>query len=151
MKKSALPAVLLLFGVGLGVTGCPVYDSDDVGCFRNQDCAAGYLCDDQSGNCYADPTVAPNACNSPDDCGKNETCGRSGTCVTGDCHFSSVGCVNGYACSSTTGRWECLAQGPANNGGAASGGASTGAGTGGEPNATDGGAPAVMSTAGAGG
>ncbi len=149
MKKSALPATLLLFGVGLSVSGCPVYDSDDVGCLSDQDCADGYLCDDHTGSCYAEPTNASPTCNSPDDCGTNETCGRSGTCQTGDCHFASVGCVNGYACSSSSGRWECLEQGPSSNGGAASGGSP--AVNDGEPATTNGGAPAAMSSAGAGG
>ena len=157
MKKSALPAALLLFGVGLGVSGCPVYDADDVGCFSDQDCGDGYLCDDRTGSCFADPGLASSSCNSPDDCGTNETCGRSGICLTGDCHFSSVGCVNGYACSSANGRWECLAQGPGTNGGAASGGAGSVNGgepattNGGQPATTDGGASAAVSSAGAGG
>jgi hypothetical protein len=147
MKKSALPAALLLFGVGLGVSGCPVYDGGDVGCFSDQDCPDGYLCDTTTTSCVAEQANRSPTCNSPDDCGTNETCARSGTCVSGDCHFKSVGCVNGYACSSTTGRWECLEQGPGSNGGASSGGAASvdGGAT------TDGGAPAAMSTAGAGG
>lgn len=144
MKKSALPALLLLFGVGL--SGCPVYGSDDVGCFSDLDCANGYVCDDGSGTCVVPTSNASPSCNRPHDCGKNETCGRSGTCVAGDCHFASVGCVNGYVCSSSTSRWECLAEGPGGNGGAASGG--TPSTSGGDAAVTDGGSPAA---AGAGG
>ncbi len=157
MKKSALPAALLLFGVGLGVSGCPVYDSDDVGCFDDQDCGDGYVCDDGTGSCFAEPSNTSLACNAPDDCDTNETCGRSGTCVTGDCHFASVGCVSGYVCSSSSGRWECLERSPGANGGAPNGGSGSVDGGepaitgGGEPSTGSGGAPAAMSSAGAGG
>ena len=149
MKKSALPAALLLFGVGLTVSGCPVYDSEDVGCFDDQDCAYGYVCDGRSGSCIADGSNnnTSNGCNSPDDCGTNETCSHSGTCVSGDCHFQIVGCVNGYLCSSASGRWECVQEDSGNAGGATSGGAANG----GEPASTDGGTPAINSSAGAGG
>ncbi len=149
MKKSPFPARLLLFTVGLGVSGCPVYESNDVGCFHDQDCAAGYLCDGDSGSCYADPGRDPNACKAPGNCGTNETCSRSGTCMAGDCHFASVGCVSGYVCSSSSGRWECLEQGPGTSGGASSGGVASS--TGGEPGATTGGELAVLGSAGAGG
>jgi len=155
MMKLALPAALLLFGVGL--SGCPVYDSDDVGCYSDRDCANGYVCDDV-GSCVATISNSSPTCTSPDDCGTNETCGRSGTCVTGDCHFSSVGCVNGYECSSASGRWECLEQGPGSSGGAPSGGSSSivinggaPAVSGGTPGISDGGASPGVSGAGAGG
>ena len=72
MKKSALPAALLLLGVGLSVSGCPVYDSDDVGCFDDLDCASGYVCDDRSGSCVADAIAASNSCNSAGDAGSAE-------------------------------------------------------------------------------
>jgi hypothetical protein len=87
------------------------------------------------------------SCRRPKDCGTNETCSRFGTCSSGDCHFSSVGCVYGYECSPDSGRWECVPVGSA--GGEGGQGGTPGAGTsGGQPNAGDGGMSAY---AGAGG
>lgn len=123
-KKSAFPAVLLVIACGL--SGCPLYD-DDSGCHVDADCAAGYLCDDRSGDCYADES---DACRRPSDCGANETCSRFGTCTPGDCLYESVGCVRGYTCSSDSGRWECVEQEPA--GGGASGGPNAAGGQAGE-------------------
>ena len=105
MKKSAFPAALLLIAAGL--SGCPIYDDDDSGCYRDSDCASGYLCDHDTRDCYPEDDDGT-ACRKPSDCGENETCSKSGTCTTGDCHFSSVGCVRGYTCSGTSGRWECV-------------------------------------------
>lgn len=147
MKKSAFPAALLLLGVVL--SGCPVYESDDVGCFNDVDCAAGYVCDGPTGRCVAEPsTPAAAACRRPSDCGTNETCSRFGTCSTGDCHYASVGCVRGYECSPDSGRWECVALGSSGDGGA---GGVTSAGassvSGGEPNASEGGTNATAGAA----
>jgi hypothetical protein len=139
MKKCVLPAALALTFAGL--SGCPIYDDDDTGCVDDLDCAAGELCDDASRTCYdEDETIA---CDRPSDCGVNETCDRTGTCTIGDCHFPSVGCVQGFVCSSSSGRWECESddggQGgsggmPAMSGGAAgeAGGPLSSAGQGGE-------------------
>lgn len=143
MKKSAFPAALLLLGVVL--SGCPVYESDDVDCFNDLDCAVGYVCDDPSGRCVAEATTPEAAsCRRPSDCGTNETCSRFGTCSTGDCHYASVGCIRGYECSPDSGRWECVAAGAGEGG---NGGVSSSA-SGGEPNAGNSGTNA---TAGAGG
>jgi hypothetical protein len=114
-KKSAFLAVSLLIAGTL--PGCPLYD-DDSGCHVHSDCSAGYLCDDQSGDCYADES---DACRRPSDCGANETCSRFGTCTPGDCLYESVGCVRGYTCSSDSGHWECVARDAAGSGGAAAG------------------------------
>jgi hypothetical protein len=145
MKKSAFPAALLLLGVV--VSGCPVYD-DDNGCFVDEDCPWGSVCDGNTGSCVVSPGDSTDAsCRRPSDCGANETCSRFGTCMAGDCHFSSVGCVHGYECSPDSGRWECVALGAATgNGGAPSAGASSSGG--GQPNAGEGGMSPV---AGAGG
>ena len=155
MKKSALPLALLLLGVTL--SGCPVYDSADSGCFRDIDCPYGYLCDGATGACFSAPGSVPNgstACSAPSDCGTNETCSRSGTCMAGDCHFASVGCVRGYDCSSDSGRWECVKPGTGAGGAAAGGGesdAGSPASSAGAPNVSTGGAPEPASAAGAGG
>lgn len=102
MKKSAFPAALLL--LGLVVSGCPVYDGDP-GCFSDQDCPYGSVCDGYSNSCVVTPADSTDvSCRRPSDCGANETCSRFGTCMTGDCHFSSVGCVHGYECSPDSGR-----------------------------------------------
>ena len=105
MKKSAFLAALLLIATGL--SGCPIYDDRDDGCYRDSDCASGYQCDRDTGDCSPEDDDGT-ACRKPSDCGTNETCSRSGTCRTGDCHFATVGCVRGYTCSSTSGRWECV-------------------------------------------
>jgi hypothetical protein len=132
MKKSVFPAALLL-SLGAGLSGCPIYDHDDAGCYVDSDCAPGYSCDDASGACFREEDAA---CRRPSDCGANETCSRSGTCETGDCHFDSVGCIRGYVCSSESGRWECVdedATGAGGNAGAGGeAGATVGAGAGGE-------------------
>jgi hypothetical protein len=142
MKKSAFPAALLLIGVGL--SGCPVYDGD-AACYDDFDCDYGYLCDGDTGTCFADVDDEPDdpeACRKPSDCGTNETCSRFGTCSSGDCHYSTVGCVQGYICSLDSGRYSCVARGTNDGAGgdnASSGGAS--AGSGGD-NASSGGASA---------
>ena len=132
MKKSAIPAALLLTLVGL--SGCPIYDHDDSGCFDDLDCAPGYLCDDVTGSCFTEDTGV--ACDEPGDCDTNETCDRTGTCSIGDCHFSSVGCVRGYVCSSDSGSWECVLEGAGEGGSDGGGGSGV---TGGAPSV--GGAP----------
>jgi hypothetical protein len=135
MKKWALPALLL--SIGIGLSGCPIYDHDDEGCYVDSDCAAGYSCDDHSGACYRNDN---DACRKPSDCGANETCSRSGSCMPGDCHFESIGCIRGFVCSSESGRWECV-----DDDAAAAGG-----GGGGE-SAAEGGAPARAGAPGQGG
>jgi hypothetical protein len=134
MKKSAFPAALALIAAGL--SGCPIYDDDGRGCFDDLDCAAGYSCDVATGSCLTEPETK--ACRRPLDCGTNETCSRSATCKVGDCHFESVGCVQGYECQSVDGRWSCVDQDDVGQGGAGAGGAP--ASTAGAPT-TNGGAP----------
>jgi hypothetical protein len=131
MKKWAIPAALLL-ALG-GLAGCPIYDHADEGCYRDLDCAPGFLCDDATGSCYDE--LAGIACDRPSDCGENETCSRTGSCEIGDCHFASVGCVRGYVCDAVAGRWACVSE-SAGQGGDSSGG---GPGTAGAP--VSGGAP----------
>ena len=145
MKKSAFPVALLLLGVVL--SGCPIYQSDDNSCFGDSDCTDGYACDASTHSCVSEPSGTPAACRRPRDCGTNETCNRSGTCVSGDCHFSSVGCVYGYECSGASGRWECVASGSVAAGGNG-GAANEGAPRGGDSSTSDGG---TQTTAGAGG
>jgi hypothetical protein len=157
MKKSALPAALLLLGVAL--SGCPVYDSTDngaYGCYSDFDCPSGYVCDGTTLTCFSVGS-ASNACKRPIDCGTNETCSRSGTCASGDCHFASVGCVDGYECSPDSGTWQCVKQGSGTGaGGTSAGGAgdeNAGAAPGGagSPSMSSGGAPEPANAAGAGG
>jgi hypothetical protein len=116
MNKRAFSAALL--AIGFLVPGCPVYDTNDIGCFDDFDCPYGYVCDEGSALCVS--TSHSSKCSAPNDCGLNETCSRSGTCLPGDCHFDSVGCVHGYECSSASGRWECVRPGEDGAGGAAS-------------------------------
>ena len=134
MKKSALPAALLLIAASL--SGCPIYDHDERGCYRDSDCAAGYSCDTETGSCLSEPESA--ACRRPSDCETNETCSRSATCMIGDCHFESVGCVRGYVCASVDDRWACVDEDDLGQGGAASVPGGTGGATAGAPPADGG-------------
>jgi hypothetical protein len=149
MKKSSYLAALALIGVVM--SGCPVYDGNDDGCFDDFDCPYGYVCDGHSGLCVTD-IDSSRSCAAPDDCGTNETCGRSGKCMDGDCHFASVGWVKGYECSSASGRWECITQGSgvSGSGGAPMSSDGEPSNDGGEP-MSSGGAPEPSSSAGAGG
>jgi hypothetical protein len=138
MKKSAFSLALVL--IGFLVPGCPVYDGSDVGCYDDLDCPYGYVCDPPSALCVSLPRNGSGACDEPADCGSNETCSRSGTCSAGDCHFTSVGCVEGFECSSASGRWECVHAGSGSAGAPATGNGGEPSASGGEP-ATTGGAP----------
>jgi len=155
MKKSVLPLALLLLGVTL--SGCPIYDSTDSGCYRDVDCPYGDLCDSVTGSCYSARRNTSISCSAPTDCGTNETCSQSGTCIASDCHFASVGCVDGYDCVIDKGRWKCLKTGEGTSaGGAAAGSAGESdagapASRAGAPNISAGGAPEPASAAGAGG
>jgi hypothetical protein len=156
MKKSVLPLALLLLGVTL--SGCPVYDSANSGCYRDVDCPYGDLCNSVTGSCYSAPTNTSITCSEPTDCAKNETCSRSGICMVGDCHFASVGCVSGRDCViDDHDRWRCLKTGEGTGtGGAAAGSAGESdagspASSAGAPNISTGGAPEPASAAGAGG
>jgi hypothetical protein len=140
MKKSPFPAALLLLGVTLA--GCPVYDSNDGDCFGDSECPYGSVCDGHTNSCVAEPADDSTvACHRPSDCGTNETCNRFGTCSTGDCHFSSTGCVRGYECIPDDGRWACVKLGASGseggNGGEPSAGAASVAG--GDGGTSDGG------------
>lgn len=126
MKKSPFPAALLLLGVA--VAGCPVYDSHDGDCFYDDECPYGSVCDGHTNRCVAGPAdAAAVACDRPSDCDANETCNRVGICSTGDCHFSSVGCVRGYECSAESGRWQCEKPSSSVDEGGAAGAPSAGA------------------------
>lgn len=119
MNKFAFSLAVLALGVT--ASGCPIYESDESGCYSDFDCADGYFCDDASLTCVGTgPGTA--SCEKPSDCGTNETCSRSGSCLVGDCHFSSVGCVRGFTCSSESGRWQCEPSGSASGGASNDGG-----------------------------
>ncbi len=126
MKKSAFLAALGLIGIGL--SGCPIYEEE--GCYDDYDCEYGYLCDAHSGTCY--DTERPDiddekSCRKPSDCEPNQTCSRFGACSSGDCHYSSIGCVEGYVCALSGGRYACVADASnGGDGGAAAGGAAAG-------------------------
>jgi hypothetical protein len=136
MKKKLFPVrtCALIALVGATVSGCPVYDDDAGGCYDDYDCSVGYYCDYPSGACLREGSSG--SCEQPSDCAANETCSKSGICAEGDCHFASVGCVQGFECSGESGRWECVREGSGPVGG---GGDGSGA-SGGVP-ATSGGAP----------
>jgi len=121
MKRPVVTALFLCAAAAL--PGCPIYDHQDGGCYRNSDCASGYVCDDNTGECYL-PGIPPSdsSCNKPGDCGVNETCSKLRQCVSGDCTFS--GCVSGYSCDSSSGTWECV---PSSSAGAAGAGGMSGA------------------------
>lgn len=125
MKRPVVTALFLCAAAAL--PGCPIYDHEDAGCYRNSDCAIGYVCDDNTGECYQ-PSPLPGGdtrCVKPSECAVNETCDKTGHCVSGDCTFS--GCVSGYECDSSSGAWQCV------SGAAGAGGAGGMSGAGGEP------------------
>jgi len=97
---------IVIFFVALGlIDGCSSNDMD-AGCYSDGDCGAGYRCDDSSGACYASTDPVDVSCKKPSDCIVGYTCGDNSRCAPGDCSFH--GCVTGFDCESSTGRWECL-------------------------------------------
>src|SRR5258708_19923885 len=110
MRRAVVTAVFLCAVAALG--GCPIYNHEDQGCYRDRDCAPDYLCDMRSGLCYV--PGAGNSCLRPTDCVMNQTCGRTGQCLSGDCTFN--GCVAGYQCDSSTGKCERLPNSTATEG-----------------------------------
>jgi hypothetical protein len=120
MKRIAL--VLLIFSAGAMLPGCPIYGSDDDGCIYDSDCPTSYVCDSDLGLCRP---LSVLSCDSPGDCASNETCSRAGECRAGDCSWSDIGCVQGFACSRESGIWECVRGSSSGSGG--SGGTSAGA------------------------
>jgi hypothetical protein len=132
MKRPVVTALFLCAVATL--SGCPIYDHEDAGCYHSSDCAPGYVCDDRSGDCYL-PSSSSSNCSRPDDCGVNETCSRTAQCVAGDCTFS--GCVSGFQCDSSSGIWSCVPSGSVGSGSAGAAGASPSA----NDSAGQGGAP----------
>jgi len=132
MKRPVVTALFLCAVATL--SGCPIYDHEDAGCYHSSDCAPGYACDDRSGDCYL---PSSNNCSRPQDCAADETCSRAGECVAGDCTFPGSGCVSGYTCVSSSGVWSCV---PSGSAGSAEAGAA-GASSGGSNTAGQGGAP----------
>jgi len=143
MKRSVVTAVFLFALVGLA--GCPIYDHENAGCYRDGDCAANYVCNQNNGDCVAAISLS---CAKPSDCDSTATCAATGLCVFGDCTFN--GCIAGYSCSSGSGVWECAPDGSGAAGSSGQGGesgASAAAGQGGAggasgaPDAATGGVP----------
>ena len=99
-------AAAVIFFIALAVVdGCSSNTMDE-GCYTDGDCGTGYRCDDSTGACYVWTDTTDVSCKKPDDCFAGYTCGTDGQCAPGDCYFS--GCVSGFECESSTGRWECL-------------------------------------------
>jgi hypothetical protein len=130
MKRPVVTALFLCAVATL--SGCPIYDHEDAGCYHSSDCGSGYVCDSRSGDCYL-----PNSCSRPQDCAVDETCTSAGECVSGDCTFPGSGCVSGYTCDSSSGVWSCVPNGSA---GAANDGTAGALGAGGNDSAGQGGA-----------
>ena len=123
MKRPVVTAVLLLAVAGLA--GCPIYDHENAGCYRDRDCASNYVCDR-----YGDCVLPDNSfCNKPSDCASTSTCTPAGTCSIGDCSF--LGCVAGYTCDSSTGVWGCVVNGSGAGGASGQAGSTASAGQGG--------------------
>jgi hypothetical protein len=104
MKRPVVTAVFL-FAVA-GLAGCPVYDHDSDGCYRDSDCARNYVCNQNNGDCVLANDLS---CSRPSDCDSTSTCTSAGLCAYGDCTFN--GCVAGYRCDSSTKVWLCVANG----------------------------------------
>jgi hypothetical protein len=131
MRNPARTALLLSLGGCLLLAGCPGYGDHD-SCVRDSQCAEGYVCDTGAGRCVRNPVVD---CRAPRDCAETETCASDGTCRVGDCSWSDIGCVDGYACTAEDGVWACRAGttvpsegGAGGAGGAGPGGTSSGPG-----------------------
>jgi hypothetical protein len=135
--KRPMVTTLILCAVAT-LSGCPIYDHEDAGCYSSSDCAPDYACDSRSGDCYL--PSSNNSCSRPQECAVDETCSSAGECVTGDCTFPGSGCVSGYECDSSSGIWSCVPNGSAGSGGSAEAGAA-GASPGGNGSAGQGGAP----------
>jgi hypothetical protein len=96
--------VIILFALG-AFGGCQSSSMDD-GCYSDNDCASGDICDDASGTCRTPVDGGSDSCSAPSDCAASYTCGDKGLCLPGDCYFN--GCVTGFECQSSTGTWQCL-------------------------------------------
>src|SRR5947209_8386198 len=120
MKRPVVTAVFLFAVVGLA--GCPVYDHESDGCYRDSDCARDFVCDVHSGDCVVATDVR---CYAPSDCDTSSTCTPAGFCMSGDCSFYD-GCVAGYRCDSSNDVWQCVANGSGGTSGAAGQGGAAG-------------------------
>ncbi len=143
MKRAFLAAVFLASVSMLG--GCPIYNHDEDGCYRDSDCGIDYSCNRQTGDCYL--PGGGDSCRRPSDCGVNQTCNVDGRCVSGDCSFD--GCVSGYRCDSSSGIWECVSTASGGSGGASSTGGGAGTDAGGVAGDTSSTSAAGADTAGA--
>jgi hypothetical protein len=124
MKRPVVTAVFLF--VIAGLAGCPIYDHENAGCYQDRDCGSSFVCNTQTGDCVA---IDSARCTRPTDCDSTFTCTSEGICRSGDCSFSS--CVAGYRCDSSSGIWQCVANGSGEAGSSAQageGGASAGQG-----------------------
>ena len=119
MKRVVLSGAALL--AALVLPGCPVYP-EERGCFSNQDCRAGEMCN-VHGNCVIPPSSVGGAggagggtgqCDEPSDCRGNQTCGSDRRCHIGDCTFHS--CVRGFECKPVNGEHTCTRVGDAAGG-----------------------------------
>ena len=146
MKRALVTTWFLCAAALLG--GCPIYNHEDDGCYRDRDCAPGYYCDDRSGDCIAESVAT--TCSRPSQCTGNQTCNRQGVCVSGDCTFN--GCVAGYLCSSDSGIWSCVPRstsgGSAGAAGEPAAGASGAAGAGGAGGSSEPGGAGMSAVAG---
>jgi len=153
--------VLRLGAVAIGAValpGCPIFPADPYACLDDWDCAAGYACNVQTGNCefvalYPDGPTRSNRgiafCDSPDDCGRGETCTRAGVCAVGACDAAGYECVDGYRCLPSSTGWDCVPE-PAGGGGAGgAAGDDQGGNAGDVPAAGAGGAPQPSDAGGA--
>lgn len=138
MKRPVMTAVFLVAIAGLA--GCPIYDHEDDGCYRDSDCARDYVCNFHTGNCVSSFDNNDNSCSRPSDCDSTSTCSPAGVCVAGDCTFTH-GCVSGFFCDSSSGIWQCVANGSVS-------GAAGNGGEGGQMSPAQGGAPDQSMTSG---
>jgi hypothetical protein len=105
MKRPLVTAVFLCAIAGLA--GCPIYDHESDGCYRDSDCALNYICNNRTGDCVVPSNFS---CTRPSDCDSTATCTPAGVCMSGDCTFYN-GCVAGYRCDSSQGFWGCVPNG----------------------------------------
>ncbi len=85
------------------MTGCPIFPSGVLACGDDFDCARGYVCDLDEGECVLAPE--PIDCNIPADCDFGYTCGSDDQCHAAAC--DRVGCPAGWTCVAEEGVLFC--------------------------------------------
>ena len=85
------------------MTGCPIFPGGIAACDEDSDCARGFVCDIEAGECVLIPE--PTDCKVPADCELGLTCGSDERCHRSPCDV--VGCPAGWSCVAEDGVLVC--------------------------------------------